>query len=69
MDNAQAQNIFPPDVIARAKKYLAAIPGGTGAYSDSRGAMVLRQDIAKVGHLEALKGGIVNVTIAMTVSE
>ncbi|CAL8462271.1 g1802 [Coccomyxa elongata] len=47
MDNAQAQNIFPSDVIARAKKYLAAIPGGTGAYSDSRGAMVLRQDIAK----------------------
>lgn len=24
------------------------MPGGTGAYSDSRGAMVLRKDIAKV---------------------
>lgn len=27
---------------------MAAMPGGTGAYSDSRGAMVLRKDIAKV---------------------
>lgn len=48
LENEQAKAIFPPDVIARAKKYLAAIPGGTGAYSDSRGAMVLRKDIAKV---------------------
>ncbi|KAK9906640.1 hypothetical protein WJX75_005366 [Coccomyxa subellipsoidea] len=47
LENEQAKAIFPPDVIARAKKYLAAIPGGTGAYSDSRGAMVLRKDIAK----------------------
>lgn len=51
LESAEAKNIFPSDVLARAKKYLAAIPGGTGAYSDSRGAMVLRQDIAKVGGL------------------
>lgn len=49
LDNPKAQEIFPPDVMARARKYLAAIPGGTGAYSDSRGAMILRKDVAKVG--------------------
>lgn len=48
LENPAAQSIFPPDVLARAKKYLGAIPGGTGAYSDSRGAMVLRKDIAQV---------------------
>ena len=42
---------FPPDVIERAKKYLGAIPGGTGAYSDSQGAAVLREEIAKVFRL------------------
>lgn len=40
--------MFPPDVIERAKKYLGAIPGGTGAYSDSQGAPILREEIAKV---------------------
>jgi alanine transaminase len=48
LESDKVGELFPSDVIARAKRYLAAIPGGTGAYSDSRGAMVLRQDIAKV---------------------
>lgn len=48
LESGKAEGLFPSDVIERAKRYLAAIPGGTGAYSDSRGAMVLRKDIAKV---------------------
>ena len=40
--------LFPPDVLERARRYLKAIPGGTGAYSDSRGAGILRQEVAKV---------------------
>ena len=48
IESGKAEGVFPSDVIERAKHYLAAMPGGTGAYSDSRGAMVLRKDIAKV---------------------
>jgi len=48
IESGKAEGLFPSDVIQRAKHYLAAMPGGTGAYSDSRGAMVLRKDIAKV---------------------
>lgn len=44
------EKIFPPDVIKRAKEYLDSIPGGTGAYSDSQGAPILREQIAKVSH-------------------
>ena len=45
MDLPNASEIFPSDVMARAKRYLAAI-GSTGAYSDSLGAAVFREDIA-----------------------
>jgi alanine transaminase len=38
--------LFPPDVIGRAREFLAGIPGGLGAYSDSAGALVLRRQIA-----------------------
>ena len=48
LESGKAEGLFPSDVIERAKRYLAAMPGGTGAYSDSRGSMVLRKDIAKV---------------------
>ncbi|CAK0772104.1 hypothetical protein CVIRNUC_003929 [Coccomyxa viridis] len=47
IESGKAEGVFPSDVIERARRYLAAMPGGTGAYSDSRGAMVLRKDIAK----------------------
>lgn len=46
--------IFPADVIKRAKEYLDAIPGGTGAYSDSQGAPILREQIAKVSSTQQL---------------
>jgi alanine transaminase len=41
-----ALQLFPADVVARAKEFLAEIPGGIGAYSDSAGALVLRKQIA-----------------------
>lgn len=47
MDHDAASQIFPPDVIARAREYLSNIPGGTGAYSESKGALVCRQHVAK----------------------
>jgi aspartate/methionine/tyrosine aminotransferase len=38
--------LFPPDAIDRAKRYVAAIPGGTGAYSNSQGVEALRAEVA-----------------------
>uniref|UniRef100_A0A7S4BVE2 Aminotransferase class I/classII large domain-containing protein n=1 Tax=Chrysotila carterae TaxID=13221 RepID=A0A7S4BVE2_CHRCT len=37
---------FPPDAVARAKEYLAAIPQGIGAYSDSQGFPIVCQQVA-----------------------
>ena len=36
LDTSQAASLFPQDVIDRSRAYLAAIPGGTGAYQDMR---------------------------------
>uniref|UniRef100_A0A0A0KTK6 Aminotransferase class I/classII large domain-containing protein n=1 Tax=Cucumis sativus TaxID=3659 RepID=A0A0A0KTK6_CUCSA len=38
--------IFPADAIERAKSYLSLIPGGLGAYSDSRGIPAIRKEVA-----------------------
>jgi aspartate/methionine/tyrosine aminotransferase len=38
---------FPEDVKERARKYMTAIPGGTGAYSNSKGVEVVRQEVAQ----------------------
>ena len=46
MDTPEAENLFPPDAIARAKTYLKNIKGGLGAYSDSKGNPHIRQEIA-----------------------
>lgn len=48
LEYPDVEKIYPADVIARAKHFLASIPGGTGAYSDSRGATVCREDVCKV---------------------
>lgn len=50
LDFDNADKLFPPDVIKRAKEYLDAIPGGTGAYSDSQGAPIIREQIAQVNY-------------------
>jgi len=47
LDNPDVDKLFPSDAIARAKAILAACPGGTGAYSMSKGIQICREAIAK----------------------
>ena len=46
LEDPRASEIFPADAIARAKSLRSAIPGGIGAYSDSRGIEAIRQNVA-----------------------
>jgi alanine transaminase len=46
LDAPAATELFAPDAIARAKDYLAAIPSGVGAYSESQGFDLVRQQVA-----------------------
>lgn len=46
LDDPRVGDIFPADAIARARKYVAAIPGGTGAYTNSQGLECIREDVA-----------------------
>lgn len=46
MDNPDVEKLFPKDAIARAKTYLQNLPGGSGAYQDSRGNMFVRKEVA-----------------------
>jgi alanine transaminase len=39
-------DLFAPDAIARAKEYLASIPNGIGAYSESQGFPIVREQVA-----------------------
>ena len=40
------RSLYPPDVLARASAYLAAVPS-VGAYSDSQGVRLVRQHVAE----------------------
>ncbi|KAJ8904002.1 hypothetical protein NDN08_000532 [Rhodosorus marinus] len=46
MNNPAVLASFPPDVVERARLYISKIPGGTGAYQDSRGNEFIRHEIA-----------------------
>jgi hypothetical protein len=46
LSHPKVGELFPADAIARAKQLLAAFSGGIGAYQDSRGNMVVRQEVA-----------------------
>ncbi|EGD75245.1 alanine aminotransferase [Salpingoeca rosetta] len=46
LEHPDVGKLFPEDAIARAKKYLDNLPGGSGAYQDSRGNMYVRQEVA-----------------------
>jgi alanine transaminase len=46
LDWPEVVSRLPPDVVARAKEYLAAIPQGIGAYSESQGFSIVRQQVA-----------------------
>ncbi|KAL3673308.1 hypothetical protein V7S43_001025 [Phytophthora oleae] len=47
VDQPEAQKLFPPDAIARAKFYIDNIVGGTGAYGHSKGSFVVREEVAR----------------------
>lgn len=47
VDRPEAQKLFLPDAIARAKFYIDNIVGGTGAYGHSKGSAVVRKEVAR----------------------
>eukprot|EP00850_Spirogloea_muscicola_P012605 SM000082S22847 [mRNA] locus=s82:191590:196000:- [translate_table: standard] len=47
LDDPNVGKLFPPDAIARAKYYLHHMQGGVGAYSDSKGLPIVRQEVAE----------------------
>ncbi len=47
MEREEASKLFPPDAIARAKQLLASFKGGVGAYTDSRGNPLVREEVAR----------------------
>ncbi|KAI8477217.1 MAG: alanine aminotransferase [Monoraphidium minutum] len=46
LDDPAAAALFPSDAAARARKLLAAFTGGVGSYTDSRGNLAVRQEVA-----------------------
>ncbi|GFR47025.1 hypothetical protein Agub_g8710 [Astrephomene gubernaculifera] len=46
LSHPNIRDLFPEDVINRAQLLIKAIPGGLGAYSDSAGALIIRQLVA-----------------------
>lgn len=46
LEDEAALKLFPSDAVERAKAYLKAIPGGTGAYSASAGVSIVRKEVA-----------------------
>lgn len=46
IDNPRAAELYPADALDRAKEYLSNISGGTGAYSESKGAKICREHVA-----------------------
>ena len=47
LDRPDVESIFAKDAIVRAKKFLASFKGGVGAYTDSRGNPLVREEVAK----------------------
>lgn len=47
LEHPQVGELFPKDAIARARKLQAALGGGIGAYSDSRGSPYVRGEVAQ----------------------
>jgi len=46
LEDAAVRRNFPEDVILRAQRYIKEMKGGLGAYSDSRGLPIIRQEVA-----------------------
>lgn len=47
LNHPRVGELFPADAIARARKYVDAVPGGTGAYTNSQGVDVVREEVAE----------------------
>jgi len=47
LDDPRTGELFPSDVIERARSVLATFAGGVGAYTDSRGNLAIRQEVAE----------------------
>ena len=52
----KARALFPADAVDRATQLLSYFPGGVGAYSDSRGAPGIREEVA--GFITKRDGGV-----------
>lgn len=62
LDDPRTAELFAPDAVARAKEYMAAIPSGLGAYSESQGFAIVRDQVAEFitnrdGGIPASAGG------------
>lgn len=47
LEHPKVGEMFPADAIARAKKLMTMMNGGIGAYSDSKGNLYIREEVAK----------------------
>lgn len=61
LDRPDVGSIFAADAIARARTMLAAFKGGVGAYSDSRGNLYVREEVARF--IEARDGVPANAEV------
>eukprot|EP01052_Picozoa_sp_SAG31_P011936 SAG31_NODE_688_length_12807_cov_6.395814_4_plen_103_part_00 len=53
LDIPAVKESFPADVIARAEGYIARMGGGIGAYSNSQGIEIFREEVAEVRKLSS----------------
>lgn len=51
LDDPRVHDMFPGDVIERARIYLEKVKGGIGAYSDSKGNPFIRQEVRGLNQL------------------
>jgi len=54
LKDPRAKDMFPADVLERARSYLTSISGGTGAYTNSQGVKAIRSEV--VSFLKARDG-------------
>jgi len=47
MDHPSVLDLFPEDAVARARQMVGYLSGGVGAYSDTCGAMGIREEVAE----------------------
>ena len=64
LESPDVDKLFPSDAVARARAVLAACPGGTGAYSQSKGIQICREAIARgIGARDGFSANADNIFI------